>query len=113
MKTYNPSSTLTVHTKLYPVYLFAALLLFTGSAVAADLSLRAQNIQNVTPDYINNVTVVDEEKGVRIEGQTANNKNLSRYMRFLEEYIGSPALLSMKRENNMSIFILQIKKFKQ
>ena len=113
MKTDNPNSAITASIKFYPIYLFAVLLVFTGSAVAADQSLRAQNIQNVTPDYIDNVSVVDDGEGVRIDGQTANNQNLSRYMRFLEEYVGSPVLLSMKRVNNISVFILRIKKFRQ
>lgn len=109
--TTNPSSTIKAGLKLELIFLFTVLQGFTGP-VAADQSLRAQNIQNLTPDYINHVSVVDEGKGVKIEGQTANNKNLSRYMRFLEDYIGSPSLLSLKREDNISSFILQIKKFK-
>jgi hypothetical protein len=76
-------------------------------------SLRALTLEKATPDYVSNLLIEDQGEGVRITGSTANMQDVSRYMRFLENSVGPPNLVSMQRKDNRSDFILEIKKFKK
>ena len=90
------------------------LLLFILASVQAqeEKSLKAQNIEIVSPEYIDNVSVVDKDDGVQIEGETAGMQNVSRYLRFLQDAVGDPNLVQMTREGDVQHFIIEIKKFK-
>ncbi len=92
--------------------LSTCLLLFISNSISAEQSLKAQDIEKLMPDYISQGTVEDKGKGVRITGQTASNQNISKYMRSLDTKVGHPSLISITRENNISVFILEIKEIK-
>ncbi len=92
--------------------LTTCLLLFISNSISAEQSLKAQDIKKSMPDYISQGTVEDKGEGVRITGQTASNQNISKYMRSLDTNVGNPSLISITRENNISVFILEIKEIK-
>ncbi len=81
--------------------------------VSAELSLKAENISNVSPKYITDLVVEDEGEGVRISGKTANNKNVTKYLQFLNESVGFPSLENVRLEDKKSVFVILIKKFKK
>ena len=76
-------------------------------------SLRALNLEKATPDYVSNLLVEDQGEGVRITGSTANMQDVSKYMRFLDDSVGSPNLVSMQKKDSRSEFIMEIKKLKK
>ena len=84
----------------------------SSACTEAEKSLKAQNIEVVTPEYIDNVSVSDKEEGVRIEGNTNGMQNVSRYLRFLQDAVGDPNLVHMKKEGDTQYFIIEVKKFK-
>ena len=85
--------------------------LLFSHALIAETSLRAQNLQKVTPAYLSDVVVEDKGEGVRITGTAASMQDVSRYMRFLDDSLGAPSLVSMQRKGDRSEFILEIRKF--
>lgn len=81
--------------------------------VSAEQSQQAKNISNMTPSYISDVSVTDEGDGVRISGKTADLNKLSTYMRFLDENVGAPLLQTVTRKENVSVFVIQLKKVRE
>ena len=73
-------------------------------------TLDTKAIERLTPDDITVASIEAGDEGVRIEGTANDLPAISRYMRVLDDKVGSPSLEKVTRKDNVSEFVIVVKK---
>jgi len=93
------------------IILLSAWLLLQTISLADEQSVEAQLVESLTPGYVNNLVVQSQGRSLQIRGQVQGNHELSDYMRLLSDRVGFASLESLRREGQISRFVLLIKIF--
>jgi hypothetical protein len=101
-------------TKILPgCALVAALLAVTGQISASELSEAAKFVEGNLPNYVFDVAVVDDGGAIKIIGKARDSSAVSKYLRYLDEHVGAPSLISMTRDGTTSVFEMRVQPKKQ
>ena len=86
-----------------------ALLLATQGVLLAD-SHWSTLVRDVAPASIEITALEEKDDAIVIEGKAPSNPDVAAYLKILDDKIGSPELQYVKRDGNISLFSIKVKK---
>ena len=94
-----------------PITRALILIALVGSLRLAPASDLTEQVKAVTPANIELTSVEEEEADtVLIKGKASENADIAAYLRVLDTEFGLPDLESIQRKDNVSNFVITLKK---
>lgn len=105
-------------TAVRPKYVFSILLvvfmqLTWATEPASAIEEATAKIHSNVPTGVTIASIGPDGDGLEIRGTASANSDVAALMRYLDKEIGSPELQSLQRENNVSTFVLRVKKLNE
>jgi Tfp pilus assembly protein PilN len=97
---------------LFSVLLVVLMQLVWAAEPASVIEEATAKIHSNVPAGVTIASIGPDGDGLEIRGTANANSDVATLMRYLDKEVGSPELQSLHRQDNISTFVLTVKKLK-